>query len=237
MAELEAEAAAAGGEAPQSQLGRLEYWASVYSRELANFDASEGEDNGVDWFSENVRGKLVKWLAAAECVDKDAAVLDVGCGNAQFLVELHDDADWRGRLVGVDYSGEAVELARKNTSLANVAGDFREATIQDLSAHLEQRGETASYGLVHDKGTFDAYMLADGASLQVYAAAVLAALSPAGVFIVTSCNHTTAELQRYFTVDEPSFKTVDTIAYPTFCFGGVTGAAVATVAFKLAIKS
>jgi methylase of polypeptide subunit release factors len=139
--------------------------------------------------------------------------------------------------VGVDYSGEAVSLARKNTGLANVAGDFREATIQDLATHLEQRGETASYGLVHDKGTFDAYMLADGASLQVYAAAVAAALSPAGVFVVTSCNHTTSELQRYFTEDAPLFETVETIAYPTFQFGGVTGAAVATVAFKLWIKS
>lgn len=139
--------------------------------------------------------------------------------------------------MGVDYSAEAVSLARKNTLQAGVSGDFREATIQKLAALLGDWGEAAAYGLVHDKGTFDAYMLAENASLRVYAEGVAAALAPAGVFVVTSCNHTAAELERYFTQDAPLFATVDTLDYPTFRFGGAVGAAVATVAFKLARAS
>lgn len=40
------------------------------------------------------------------------AILDIGCGNAAFLVELKRDHDYTN-LTGADYSEKSVELAIK----------------------------------------------------------------------------------------------------------------------------
>ena len=93
--------------------------------------------------------------------------------------------------------------------------------------------------LVLDKGTFDAYMLGDDSSVAAYATSVARALHADGIFLLTSCNNTAEELVAHFTSDHdcwggPSrFAEHDRVKYPTFQFGGVKGAAVATVAFRL----
>ena len=61
-----------------------------------------------------------------------------------------------------------------------------------------------------------------------YAASVLAALKPGGVFVITTCNSTADEVAALFTAR--GFVERDRVPYPTFEFGGRKGAAVATVA-------
>ena len=58
------------------------YWDAHYERELTNF---EDDDEGVDWFSENIGTRLIDWICdLVSGVD----VIDVGCGSGAFLFRL-----------------------------------------------------------------------------------------------------------------------------------------------------
>ncbi|KAA8628282.1 hypothetical protein SMACR_01918 [Sordaria macrospora] len=102
-----------------SKLGTKEYWDALYTREISNH-ASNPSDEGTVWFDDSdAENKIVQFLDEQEhelfsglFTRDDAAVLDLGCGNGSLLFALHDDG-WEGRLCGVDYSAQSVELARR----------------------------------------------------------------------------------------------------------------------------
>ena len=71
------------------------------------FDDSDAENKIVQFLDEQEH-ELFAGLFSRD----DAAVLDLGCGNGSLLFALHDDG-WEGRLCGVDYSEQSVELARR----------------------------------------------------------------------------------------------------------------------------
>ena len=207
-----------GVTALESKLGTRAHWDGVYERELRNF-AHDPSDEGVDWFSDDVGDRLMEYVTE-NCPLEDG-VLDLGCGSAVFLLDLA--ANREGRFLGIDYSEVAVALAAnvgQKRGLSQVRFCHADATrLEDL----EER-----FGLVLDKGTFDAYMLGAAASVDRYAASVLAALKPGGVFVITTCNSTADEVSALFTAR--GFVERDRVPYPTFEFGGRKGAAVATVA-------
>ena len=207
-----------GVTALESKLGTRAHWDGVYERELRNF-AHDPSDEGVDWFSDDVGDRLMEYVTE-NCPLEDG-VLDLGCGSAVFLLDLA--AKREGRFLGIDYSEVAVALAAnvgRKRGLSQVRFCHADAT------RLEDLGER--FGLVLDKGTFDAYMLGAAASVDRYAASVRAALKPGGVFVVTTCNSTADEVSALFTAR--GFVERDRVPYPTFEFGGRKGAAVATVA-------
>lgn len=199
-----------------SELGTKAYWDAHYARELENFASSQGEDQGVDWFSETIGDRLVDWIT--EWLEPGSDVLDIGCGNGAFLFALEERLKL-GDLVGIDYSPAAVDLASQAAKLRKSTASFRHSDLRNLAG---------SFALVHDKGTFDAFMLGENKA-EVYIEGVLGALAPKGYFVVTSCNFTSDELERIFAKD---LVVVDRLPHPTFRFGGVDGAAVATLAFQ-----
>lgn len=96
-------------------LGTHAHWASAYAAELAEFDASQGADQGEVWFGEDTQAVMVRFVAAL--VDADAGapptaagesaapaaaparqapeagraawrVMDLGCGNGALCVAL-----------------------------------------------------------------------------------------------------------------------------------------------------
>jgi SAM-dependent methyltransferase len=208
-----------GVTALESKLGTRAHWDGVYERELRNF-AHDPSDEGVDWFSDDVGDRLMEYVTE-NCPLGDG-VLDLGCGSAVFLTDLATGRE--GRFLGVDYSETAIALAAsvgQRRGLTQVR--FCHADCAQLEA-LEER-----FGLVLDKGTFDAYMLGASASVDRYAASVLAALKPEGVFVVTTCNSTADEVSALFTAR--GFAEKDRVPYPTFEFGGQEGSVIATVAF------
>lgn len=214
----------------KSKLGTLDHWDEHYERELRNFGEDE-DDEGVDWFSENIGNRLLEYVE--EHAPLSGGVLDLGCGSGIFLLDVAAGVDG-GRFLGVDYSAAAVALAKDVAAKREVGScEFRVADITKLEALEEQ------FMLVLDKGTFDAYMLGDDSSVAAYATSVARALHADGIFLLTSCNNTAEELVAHFTSDHdcwggPSrFAEHDRVKYPTFQFGGVKGAAVATVAFRL----
>ncbi len=84
-------------------------WDSEYARELRNFN-SHG-DEGEVWFGEDALFRVLRWMEEAALADLSAPVLDLGCGNG--VTCAHLVAAGFTRVAGVDYSGDAIELARK----------------------------------------------------------------------------------------------------------------------------
>lgn len=104
--------------------------------------------------------------------------------------------------------------------------------------------QAAGWDVVHDKGTFDAISLSDetdagGAhrASEGYKGRVVRLVRPGGLFLVTSCNWTEAELEGWFGegsagVEGGGFARVGRVNYPSFSFGGVKGQTISTLCFQ-----
>lgn len=255
-----------------SELGTKEYWDNLYKREIVN-NASDPTDRGTVWFDDSdAEAKLLQFLEDLEgegtaattitttTTTPDGAVvggldktstsfLDLGCGNGSLLFALREEG-WRGRCLGVDYSGESVALARQiavSGAVAGEAGDEVEFAEWDVlrgpydAVLLGPQGR--GWDVVHDKGTFDAVSLSDEADAagqrvsEGYKARVVRLVRPGGLFLVTSCNWTEAELEGWFgegsaEVEGGSFVRVGRVEYPSFSFGGVKGQTISTLCFQ-----
>jgi SAM-dependent methyltransferase len=174
--------------------------------------------------------------------------LDLGCGNGSLLFALREEG-WRGRCLGVDYSGESVALARQIARSGAVAGEaedeveFAEWDVLRGPYGAVLQGQEQGWDVVHDKGTFDAVSLSDEADAlgrrvsEGYKARVVRVVRPGGLFLVTSCNWTEAELEGWFgegsaDVEGGRFVRVGRVEYPTFSFGGVKGQTISTLCFQ-----
>jgi 2-polyprenyl-3-methyl-5-hydroxy-6-metoxy-1,4-benzoquinol methylase len=76
----------------------------------------------IGW-ADAARHRLRGWLPT----DKDAAILDMGCGQGRFLSLLEEDG--YTKLVGVDLSSEQIELARRRHLNVHL-GDARDWLVQ-----------------------------------------------------------------------------------------------------------
>lgn len=153
----------------------------------------------------------------------------------------------------MDYSAQSVALAKQVAAtkraeaedvdvLADV--DFTEWDILhgELSTVLAAP-QSQGWDVVLDKGTFDAISLSDATDAQGrrasegYRARILQLVRPGGVFLITSCNWTEAELKGWFEGPareggEGSFEVVDRVEYRTFSFGGVKGQTISTLCLR-----
>lgn len=175
-----------------------------------------------------------------------SSFLDLGTGNGHMLFTLRggEEGDgeegWEGAMVGVDYSRASVELARKVAVQRGLQGEPVRFEEWDL---LEQEpgswaGE-GGFGVVLDKGTFDAISLmpqAEGAahSCETYRRKVEPLVGAGGFLVVTSCNWTKEELLSWLAPEggENEMEFFCDAKYPSFTFGGQTGQSIVTVAFR-----
>ena len=140
---------------------------------------------------------------------------------------------FRGRMVGVDYSSTAIELARRVAQQKGTEVEFQQWDIMSDEA-LGERGE--GFDVVLDKGTFDAISLceekdAEGKRVcEGYRGRVEGLVRRGGLLLVTSCNWTEEELRAWFASDELVLD--GRIRYPTFNFGGRSGQSISSVCFK-----
>ena len=202
-----------------SKLGTKEYWDSCYDLENENFD-TDG-DVGEVWFGEEASVRIVDWLED-RCQEgelcQESPVLDVGCGNGVLSVDL-SKAGWSD-VTGVDYSPGAVDLARKIASQQDCEVTF--STLDILDTGLVSAEFSGRFKIVIDKGTFDAVSLSESSvrDRERYVESVAAMLQTEGIFLITSCNWTEAELVNHFSA---AFSLLETVPTPTFTFGGKTG--------------
>ncbi|KAK4044635.1 S-adenosyl-L-methionine-dependent methyltransferase [Parachaetomium inaequale] len=116
-------------------------------------------------------------------------------------------------------------------------------------AGTDSPAPAGGWDLVLDKGTFDAVSLSgehDSLGRRIcegYGARVLQLLRTGGIFLVTSCNWTEAELRDWFESKTQPTTTTETgatarlrlagrIEYPSFRFGGVKGQTISTLCFE-----
>lgn len=148
-----------------------------------------------------------------------------GTGNGMMLIELAIEG--YTNLTGVDYSEKGVELAQKIAKDQNHEITFKVADLlsDESVANLDK------FKICHDKGTFDAVSLMEGAkeNRATYIQSVNVLLDEDGLFIITSCNFTEEELINSF---DGTFVKHALIPTQVFRFGGKTGSVVTSIVFK-----
>ncbi|CAH2220006.1 jg27045 [Pararge aegeria aegeria] len=93
-----------------SELGTHKYWMEAYAKEISNFE--HNGDPGDVWFGEESAIRVIDWICGCG-IDKNTAIIDLGCGNGYTLSELAKEGFTN--LLGVDYCTEAITLAEKVT--------------------------------------------------------------------------------------------------------------------------
>lgn len=153
----------------------------------------------------------------------------VGCGNGMMLVELHREG--YTHLTGIDYSANAVELAKRIAADQKMDIVYKELDL--LSADdIAQKFDAKKFDIVHDKGTYDAISLHPenpAEKCSTYIQNLYNITSDTGLLILSSCNWTETEL---CTSLNGKFELFKTIPSPTFKFGGTVGTVVTQIAFK-----
>ncbi|KIV85492.1 hypothetical protein PV11_01183 [Exophiala sideris] len=194
-----------------SELGTKEYWDKYYQNDLDNADVDDEDDIEDEdqpdpselesWFDDvGAPAKTLEFLTSetfplSPNYSSDGAgrpsrshqptVLDLGTGNGSALFALRLEGGYTGRMVGVDYSRQSVELARKlaRQYISSSGSDGDEDPNADSSTNSRTGGtgegvisfeildlihDTPSeqewwpeggFDLVLDKGTFDAISL------------------------------------------------------------------------------
>ncbi|KAI9929290.1 hypothetical protein ASPWEDRAFT_36715 [Aspergillus wentii DTO 134E9] len=102
-----------------------------HSDEDSDDEVDDDDDPGTSWFSEhNAPDKVLRFLtseefplapcnttttatATATATNNQPSILDLGTGNGSMLALLRKRGKFGGVMVGVDYSGQSVELARE----------------------------------------------------------------------------------------------------------------------------
>lgn len=229
-----------------SELGTKGYWDKVYTREVGNFE--EFGDIGEVWFGEDSVDKMITWCSETyleklmetrpdqdeDGLKESLVIGDVGCGNGHLLLELAELGFTK--LVGLDYSEAAIELA---TKIALSKGFESQISYAQMDLLNTVNAPSEKFDVVLDKGTFDAISLnpdnetiasEQDKPVRKYLASVHKMLKPDSVILITSCNWTEDELKNWFGGD--LFEYHSRIKYPTFTFGGVKGQQISTMAFK-----
>jgi hypothetical protein len=164
------------------------------------------------------------------------------------LFTLRDEG-WAGYMLGIDYSGHSVELARRiqrkrrdDVGSTEKTVDFEEGDV--LSHDPIDQQSAGRFKVVLDKGTFDAISLSSGTDedcrrkTDSYRARIKSYMMLSGIFVITSCNWTEEELRSWLEADDLSdsgrLVMRDRIPYKAIRFGGQEGQTVVTLCFEKA---
>ncbi|KAF8206297.1 S-adenosyl-L-methionine-dependent methyltransferase [Mycena galopus ATCC 62051] len=203
-----------------SKLGSKDHWDNVYHTELANFH--EHGDEGEIWFGVQSVDKMVKWALEHTPPSQNPSILEIGSGNGTLLFALADAGYDAALLCGIDYSPDAVALARA-IGAASESGSA--VTFAECDFLVADPPGPDAWDLLLDKGTFDAIALAekdaDGTSPAArYPVRVARLLKPGARFLITSCNFTEDELRATFEAPDTGLVYHSRIQHKTFTFGG-----------------
>ncbi len=210
----------------ESKLGNKEYWDKFYSKEIKQFK-NNSDLIGEVWFGEHVQNKVVNYIKE-QFKDRSLKVLDVGCGNAALILELSKIGF--NNLNGMDYSDKSIEFA-KEILKEKFEEENINYTVNLYSEDISNPKYNGEYSLIHDKGTFDAYMSMKNHTVNTYIDFIKKNSLSGTTFILTSCNYSTTELHKFFLYQGSRFKLLGDIPHKSFSFGGSAGQVVTTLIF------
>ena len=215
----------------ESKLGTLEHWNDAYKQEIEQFKNNDNELGDI-WFGKNLQKKLVNYITK-NFPDKNTKIFDVGFGNGVFLYKLAKQA--YVNLYGIDYSPDSVQLAKMIIESKQKKHE-KEYKInlfcEDINSTNKIINET--FDVIHDKGSFDAYMMNKSNTLENYHRYIKSYSKNGTTLIITSCNNTREELRKKFPL-EKGFKYIDEIKNKTFVFGGQEGQQQATQIYQITL--
>ena len=151
-------------------------------------------------FGRTTLHKMLAWADTHAPATARPFMLDVGMGNGALLFALHARGHDPARLCGIDYSADAVALAKsiaeaRGGGLEDITFEERDFLTEEIvglggAGSGENTQNTASWDLVLDKGTYDAIALGEkdekGLSPAVgYPARAARLLKPGGFFLIT----------------------------------------------------
>ena len=209
-----------------SKLGTKDYWENFYEEEKNQFQ-NNSKLIGEIWFGKNTQDIVINYIV--QNFEADSQILDLGCGNAAFLISLAKK-DFNN-LVGVDYSQNSINLAEsvvnKKAQKHNKIANTIKLLVEDINNPLK---DNTKFNLIHDKGTMDAFLSNKDHLFSTYSDYLNEKLVKNGTFIITSCNFTKGELQLLFSKTTLVF--FKEISHKQFTFGGKTGQLVTTLIYK-----
>lgn len=215
----------------ESKLGTLEHWNDAYKQEIEQFKNNDNELGDI-WFGKNLQKKLVNYIIK-NFPDKNTKIFDVGFGNGVFLYKLAKQ-DYVN-LYGIDYSPDSIQLAKMIIESKQKKHE-KEYKInlfcEDINSTNKIINET--FDIIHDKGSFDAYMMNKSNTLENYHRYIKSYSKNGTTLIITSCNNTREELRKKFPL-EKGFKYIDEIKNKTFVFGGQEGQQQATQIYQITL--
>lgn len=187
-----------------SPLGTKKHWDGHYEKELENF--VEFNDAGEIWFGRIGEQRIIEYLSGCS-TPLDSRILDLGCGNGHFCIELVKHGYIS--VIGVDYSETAIKLAQMVSASARFSDRTKFKCLDLLSPESVRdfASQEGPFDVAIDKGTFDAVTLTpdDANSLRVsemsrdlYLFNTHHLLRPGGMVVITSCNWAADELRREF---------------------------------------
>jgi SAM-dependent methyltransferase len=154
--------------------------------------------------------KIVEWASKHVPSSCDPSILEVGSGNGTLLFALVENGYAPDKILGIDYSFDAILLARSIAAsrgyerLSFAVCDFLKESPSPL--HPAQESSSHLWDLLLDKGTFDAIALSekdeDGTSPAIHYPVHVANLLKAGAFFLITCMlvfayHSTTIQPRY----------------------------------------
>lgn len=169
--------------------------------------------------------KMKNWALKHVLPTSDPFIVEIGVGNGNLLFALLEEGYNAKRMAGVDYSPDAIRLAR-SIAQTKEAEDITFESSDFLNDDLLKLDgmDGCGWDLVLDKGTYDAMALAERDETgkkpcDVYPCRVAAVLKPGGYFLITcqymntfdrlvisdlnvACNFTYDELIRIFATQE-----------------------------------
>jgi SAM-dependent methyltransferase len=141
-------------------------------------------------FGEDAVEKMVDWALGHLPPSSQPYILEIGAGNATLLFALLDAGFDASRAAGIDYSADAVHLARaiakqrEHGAVLLAECDFLEDTPPRC------KNQECAWNLLVDKGTYDAIALGQKDERSQSPAArypqrAAALLNPGGFFLIT----------------------------------------------------
>lgn len=151
-------------EKSESDLTTAEMWNELYRQ-------TTDKDDIFQYVKSNaIYRQTAKFIEANRDYFLDADIVELGCGDSQWLPYFHKR--FNCRIAGVDYSEVGIEKAGRRLQRYNVRGELFHATIEDFA-----RSSTVKYGAVVSFGLLEHF--ADRAA--IYEASVRL-LKDRGVF-------------------------------------------------------
>ena len=213
----------------ESKLGTQQHWNEAYKQEIEQFK-NNGNELGDIWFGKDLQKKLVNYIIKYY-PDKNTKIFDVGFRNGVFLYKLAKNG--YTNLYGIDYSPDSLQLAKMiiESMEKKHEKEFKlNLFCEDINTTNKIIKET--FDIIHDKGSFDAYMMNNKNTLENYYKYIKSYSKNETMFIITSCNNTREELKSKFPI-EKGFQFIEEIKNKTFVFGGQEGQQQATQIYKI----